>query len=736
MRYGLLFFFILVGFSGSAQKDSTVNALNEVVVKATRASIKTGMAFTEVRKEQLEKQNLAQDLPFLLNQQPSVVVTSDAGAGIGYTGIRIRGTDPTRINVTINGVPYNDSESQGVFWVNMPDISSSISSVQIQRGVGTSTNGAGAFGATINVNTLQYESEPYGEINTTVGSFNTLKTNVMASTGLLSNGFVLDARMSRIVSDGWVDRASSNLRSFYLSGGWYGKNSFVRMNVFSGKERTYQSWYGIPESLAKGDEVGLQNFIDRNFIDSEFAAKMRASGRQFNWYQYENEVDNYQQDHYQLIASFKVGENWRFNPTLHYTYGRGFFEQFRAGESFTDYGLSNLQIGETLVTETDLVRRKWLDNHFYGTVWSLDYEGKGPLQATLGGGWNQYLGDHFGDVIWAQFASDGAKDFRWYENLGEKQDFNVFAKGTYQHTSKLNSYVDLQIRSVSLDINGTLDSQAETAVSQELLFFNPKAGFNFQVSSKNAIYGSFAVGNKEPSRQDFVDNPVNPPAHEQLLDLEIGYRYMTSSSLFEANFYNMQYRNQLVLTGNINDVGEAIRVNVPNSRRTGLELQYGHTPNKYLQWAINATFSDNKIREFEEVIVSYDGTENMVNTFENTHISFSPSLIAGGAISVLPSEGLEISLLPKYVGRQYLDNTSNINRSIDPYFVGDLRFTYDLPQSLFKNVRLSLLVNNLFNAVYEANGYTYSYNFEGVVTENFLYPQAGTNFLAALKWRF
>lgn len=720
-----------------AQVD-TLN-LNEVVVKSTRANAKTGMAYKDLSEKEIAKQNLGQDIPFLLNQMPSVVVTSDAGAGVGYTGIRVRGSDATRVNVTINGVPYNESESQGVYWVNMPDFASSVSSIQVQRGVGTSTNGAGAFGASINVNTLKYSQEPFAEINTSAGSFNTLKTNVLASTGLMNNHFVLDARLSRIVSDGFVDRASSDLKSFYVSGGFYDKQNFIRFNVFSGKENTYQSWNGIPESLAKGNANELQNFIDRNYYDDSFKMQLESAGRKYNWYQYENEVDNYQQDHYQLISSFKLGEHWRLNPTLHYTRGKGYYEQFRDGESFSDYGLENVLIGEEEITETDLIRRKWLDNNFYGGVWSLDYEGSGKLTGSFGGGWNKYDGDHFGEIIWAKYASNSNIRKRWYENTGVKTDFNVYAKGYYQFTQNLNAYLDLQYRNIGLKIDGTADALQRLQTNDKYDFVNPKLGLNLLLDNKNSLYTSFAVGNKEPSRQDIVDavSGTNKPKSENLQDFELGFRHLANNTQFEANAYFMNYKDQLVLTGAINNVGEAIRVNVPKSYRAGIELLIAQKINKKVLLSANATLSSNKIKDFTEVIVSYDGeTPNAVNNFSNTDIAFSPNLIFGGNISLTPIEGLEFALLPKYVGKQYLDNTSDESRQLDAFFVNDLRVNYSLKPKGLKNLTLSLLVNNLFNAEYESNGYTYSYIYYGQITENFVYPQAGTNFLMALKMRF
>ncbi len=733
-----------------AQEDSLSSVdLSEVVVRSTRATNKTGMAFSTIREKELKKQNLGQDIPFLLNQMPSVVVTSDAGAGVGYTGIRVRGSDATRVNVTINGVPYNDSESQGVYWVNMPDFASSVSSIQVQRGVGTSTNGAGAFGASVNVNTLKYSDEPFAEINTSVGSFSTLKTNVMASTGLMNKHFVLDARLSRIASDGFVDRASSDLKSFYVSGGFYDKENFVRLNVFSGKEITYQSWYGVPESLAKGDKAGFDEFIDRNYYDESFANELWTAGRTYNWYQYDNEVDNYQQDNYQLVSSFKLGQNWRFNPTLHYTYGRGYYEQFKDGEAFADYGLEDVSIGETVIDETDLIRRKWLNNHFYGAVWSLDYEGNSKLTGSVGGGWNRYEGDHFGEIIWALFASNSSIRDRWYENKGIKTDFNVYAKGFYQFTSAFNGYLDLQYRTVGLDINGTADALQTVITSDQFNFFNPKVGVNLDINKSSSAYASFAVGNKEPSRQDIVDaTSLAPcpdladcaqqgPRPENLQDFELGYRYLSKATQVQINGYFMNYKDQLVLTGAINNVGESIRVNVPESYRAGVEFQAAQQLGSKLLINANLTLSQNKIKNFTEVVVSYDGeTPNAVNQYQDTDIAFSPSVIAGGSVNFMPANGLEIALLPKYVGKQYLDNTSNENRVIDPFFVNDLRFNYTLNPSWAKEIGFSFLVNNLFNTKYESNGYTYSYLYYGQITENFLYPQAGTNFLAAVKLKF
>lgn len=698
-------------FTANAQDSTSIRQLNEVVVSATRANQKTGMAFTNVYQKDIKKVNLGQDMPFLLNQLPSVVVSSDAGAGVGYTGIRIRGTDPTRINVTLNGVPYNDSESQGTYWVNMPDFASSAQSIQVQRGVGTSTNGAGAFGASININTLGYEQDAYGETNFTVGSFNTLKTNVLASTGLLNNHFVVDARLSKLSSDGYIDRASSDLKSFYVSAGYYGKNSFVRFNAFSGKEKTYQAWEGVPESLLKTD-------------------------RTFNPYTYDNQVDDYQQDHYQLISSFKLNQHWTFNPILHYTKGRGFYEQFKPEDKYSNYGLPNVVIGTTTLKKTDIIRRKWLDNDFYGATYSFDYQSNKKFSANIGGAWNKYDGNHFGEIIWAKNASTADMRYRWYESNALKTDFNIYTKGYYQVSEALNFFADLQYRTVNYDMNGTGDKRQDITQKADYKFFNPKFGVNYQVSKTTSVYASYAVGNKEPSRQDFVDNAPKAPLAENLQDLEVGYRLVGTKLSFDANFYYMNYKNQLVLTGQVNGVGEAIRVNVPKSYRTGLELSATVKLAEKWKLAANTTFSQNKIKNFTETIVNYDGDADKINKFTKTDISFSPNFIAGGQLSYNPAKNVELAWMTKYVSKQFMDNTSDVNRSLNAFFVNDIRASYTIKPKIVKELTFSLLVNNIFNHLYESNGYTYSYIYDKqVTTENFYYPQAGTNFLLAVKVR-
>lgn len=728
---------ILTSMPSFAQKLDTLQQLNEIIVKSTRANAKSGMVYTNVSQDEIKKLNVGQDLPFLLNQLPSVVVTSDAGGGVGYTGIRIRGSDPTRINVTLNGIPYNDSESQGVFWVNMPDFASSVQSIQVQRGVGTSTNGAGAFGASLNVNTLQLNREAFAEVNLSGGSFNTFKTNFIASSGLLNDRFVFDARLSKIGSDGFVDRASSDLQSYYLSGGYYHKNTMIRLNHFAGKERTYQAWNGIPQALAKGDMAGIDAFIERNYYDEDYKKGMLASGRKFNHYNYENEVDNYEQSHWQLISSFQLGQNWRFNPTLFYTKGDGYYEQYRSNGKLGDYNLNPVIIGGETISRTDIIRRKHLDNSFYGGVWALDYEGKRKLTGTLGGGYTYYDGGHFGEVIWAKFASNGNINHRYYDNNSTKSDFNFYGKAYYNFAINWNAYVDLQYRSVSFDMLGTGDVLQNLNFNNSWNFFNPKFGLTYQVTDNSSAYFSYAKGTKEPNRTDFVDTAPNVPNPEKLHDFEAGYKVNGAKWAAEANLYYMNYQDQLVLTGQINQVGEAIRVNVPKSYRAGIELQFGGKVTDKLSLMANLAISRNKIKDFTYTVASSDDVSpDEVTNYKDTDISFSPNIISGGNITYAITKGLSVSLLPKYVGKQFLDNTESENKKLDGYFISDLNLSFTPKAEKLKDLNFTLLVNNIFNKKYESNGYTYSYIYGTKITENFVFPQAGTNFLLGARVRF
>ncbi len=698
--------------------------VDTVLVAATRAEANSATAYTNVSKEELDKLNLGQDVPILLDFTPSVVTTSDAGAGIGYTGIRVRGSDATRVNVTLNGIPLNDSESHGTFWVDLPDFASSVENIQIQRGVGTSTNGAGAFGASVNIQTLGLRTEPYAEYNGTYGSFNTLKNSVQFGTGVLKDHFTIDGRLSKITSDGYIDRASSDLKSFFFSAAYHDANNILRLNVFSGKEITFQAWNGVPEELLE-------------------------TNRTFNEFTYDNQVDNYQQDHYQLHYARQISDQLSANIALHYTHGQGYFEQYKEGEDIADYGLVNTDVfqiseGDTaLVESSDLIRRRWLDNDFYGFTYALKYQNE-KLNATLGGAWNNYVGDHFGEVIWAQFMGNGSIRQRYYDNTGEKSDFNTFLKATYFLNTNLSIFGDIQFRTINYQVDGLHNSAGEIDLETSFNFINPKVGVRYAFSPQQNVYASFSIGNREPNRDNIIDNP-EPAKAERLHDLEVGYQYKTLNYALGINGYWMNYKDQLVLTGNLNDVGEVLQQNVDKSQRMGIELIAKVRPINKLEWAVNATFSRNKIDAFTQntsiFTPDWDYLGDTSIVYNDTDISFSPNIITASTLTYQPLRGLEISWLSKYVGSQFMDNTSNENRKLDAYWVNHLRLGYTFKTPLFKEIGINFMVNNLFNAMYESNGYTYFILFNesnqtAPTNYNFYYPQAGTNFLAGLKVKF
>jgi len=708
---------------------------NEVVVSAIRADKSTPTTFTTVTQEEISKNNLGQDLPWLLDQTPSIVTTSDAGAGVGYTSMRIRGSDQTRINVTVNGIPLNDPESQGVFWVNMPDFASSIDNVQIQRGVGTSTNGAAAFGATVDLQTAQRNDSAYAELNNSYGSFNTWKHTLKAGTGLIKNKFAFDARLSRITSDGYVDRATSDLKSFFVSGAYYGKTTIVRANVFSGVEKTYQAWWGVPQDLLQ-------------------------TNRTYNYYNYPNETDNYQQDHYQLFVSQEITKKLLLNAAGHYTYGRGYYEQYRGPEynndlgfnstqRFSAYGLENVIIGNDTITRTSLIRQRWLDNHFYGMTYSLKYDNLKKWNLTVGGAWNVYDGAHFGEIIWAQYASNGAMGHRFYDNKGLKKDRNMYAKWNYFPVKKIGLFLDVQYRNVDYSVVGTEIGQATLDVDVQYHFFNPKAGLSYKINQRNNLYASFAIGNREPVRRDFIDNPLNQdPQHETLRNLETGYQFASQKFSFVANYFLMHYKNQLVLTGELNDVGAFVRTNVPVSYRIGIELQAQWKIHRKFWWSANFTYSENKIKEFTEYLYVYDENYSVVDIEEtilkNRDIALSPRFIGGSIFTYMPVKNIELAFITKYVGKQFLDNTQNEERQLNAYVVNNFRVVYRFvpKKNWMDEINFHLLLNNIFNTLYENNGYTLSEAYlnsdqsRSRVDYNYYYPQAGFNFMLGVGLKF
>ena len=731
LRKKLFYFLLLLPFIAYTQElnDSIKirKILREVNVNSLRASEKTPVAFTNLNKLDIEKENLGQDLPYVISLTPSVVVTSDAGAGIGYTSFRVRGSDPTRINVTVNGIPLNDSESQGVWWVNMPDFISSIENIQIQRGVGTSTNGASAFGASINLQTDRLQKKPYFLINNTIGSFTTIKNNIEFGTGILNNKFTFDVRLSKISSDGYIDRANSNLKSLYFQSAYLGKDYIIKSILFTGNERTYQAWNGVP-----------LNYLDFN--------------RTFNYYTYENEVDNYEQTHYQLHYIKNISDITNLNIALHFTHGEGYYEQEKKEENLLDYGLNNIIISNDTIFTTDLIRRKWLNNDFGGATYSLHHE-MGKLNLIFGGASNRYSGQHYGNIIWAKYASNGAINHQYYWNKAEKFDNNFYAKANYKYSDATNLYIDLQRRSIrylfeGYDENGEAGEQKVTHA-----FFNPKFGVFHDLSHKQSVYISFGVANKEPNRDDYVNNKQDDhPSHETLYDTEIGYKKIGEKFSIGINLYNMQYKNQLVLTGEINDVGAYRRANIEESYRKGIEFEAYYNLNNKTTWAGNMSLSENKIISHSEFVDNWDTWEQEVIDYNNTDLAFSPNIIWASTLNYKLSSNTNIDLITKYVGAQFIDNTSSENRMIEDYLLNHLRISYKWDSKIFSTSKLTLQINNLLNNEYVSNAWVYRFisdNWDPREDDPYVnideergynmagyFPQAKRNFLLALTLGF
>ena len=712
-RFFNLFFilFSLFSFSQETQKDTTkINTLNDVIVSSVRAKDKNPITFTNVSKQELAPRNLGQDIPILLNYLPSVVTTTDAGNGIGYTYMRVRGADGSRINVTLNGIPFNDSESQGTFFVNLPDFASSLESVQLQRGVGTSTNGAGAFGASLNLQTKSFQEKAYAEISNSVGSFASRKHTLAFGTGL-HNNFEMNARISNIASDGFIDRASSNMFGYFFNANYITEKSQVKFMAFGGKEKTYQAWYGIE------DREKLEN--DRTFNPAGMYTD--ASGNvQF----YDDETDNYWQNHFQLHWAEKWSEKWISNVAFHYTIGKGYFEQYREDENLADYNLPAFNGNFT----SDLVRKRWLDNDFFGTTFSLNYK-TAKTDLLIGGAANRYLGNHFGEVVWTQNYVPNAN--RYYDDFGNKDDINFYTKASYNITNKLNLFTDLQYRMVFYQATSVKFSD----VNDTFRFFNPKAGLDYQLNDKNSFYGYFGIANKEPRRDDYENGSVKP---ERLFDYELGWKFNTKKVRLSANAFYMNYKDQLVLTGALNDVGAPIFTNSGKSYRVGLEVESSIAITNKLILNPNFTLSQNKNRDF------YFQRDGVLQNLGNTNIAFSPNFVFGNQIVLLPTKDFQISFLSKFVSEQYMGNIDSNRSKLDAYFVNDLNINYEWKLNKgIKSIVFSGLVNNIFNLEYESNGYFYTYDDDWsnpgsttTIEGTGFYPQAGINFLLGVNLKF
>ena len=683
--------------------------LATVELSGIKAGEKTPVAFTNISESEIEEANTGRDVAFLLQQTPSVVATSDAGAGIGYTQFRVRGSDGTRINVTVNGIPMNDSESHTVWWVNTPDLMSSSSEMQLQRGVGTSTNGAGAFGASLNMQTSDYAQRPSGGLHLGGGSLNSKRFTANLGSGLINNHFWIDARLSKITSDGYVDRASSDLTSHYLSAGFYNDKTMIKAVYFGGTQETYQAWNGV-------DSATFASNPTFNSAGALYDQNWNVTGY------YDNEVDHYTQDHYQLHWSQILNESWNFNLSLHYTYGRGYYEQYKQNQGFKDYGLEPIYIGQDTIDQTDLIRRKWLDNDFYGTVFNVTYH-KNKLNLILGGGLNQYDGRHYGEIIWARFASSSEIRDQYYNSTSQKNDYNFYAKAEYNLNEKWSLFGDFQLRKVDYSSSGTDDDFAFSFVDNHL-FFNPKAGVNWEVGENERMYLSYAVANKEPNRTDLLyADPNKKPLAEQLQDVELGYQVGFEKVQFSANGFYMFYTNQLVLTGELDNVGNPIRENVGKSYRAGVELIAQFKFTDWLNWNVNTTFSTNKNVDYKEE------SGSGVQYFGNTQIAYSPQVVAASHLQFIPVNGLKLGLFSKYVGEQYLSNSDNARHKLPSFFINDIRISYDIPIKELKMLQAYFNVYNVFDVKYASNGYTWG-------ATPYYYAQAGINFMAGIVLKF
>ena len=702
------------------QDTTKIQILNEVLVKSIRVDSDSPITHSNVDKEELAKTNLGQDIPVLLNYLPSVVTTTDAGAGIGYTYIRVRGSDASRVNITINGIPYNDSESQGTFWVNMPDFASSIENLQLQRGVGTSTNGSGSFGASLNILSDALSEDAYSEIGLAGGSFNSQKYNVKFSTGLLNDHIEISGRLSKITSDGYIDRASSDLKSYFLQGAFIDDNTLIKALVFGGKEKTYQAWYGIDAETLKNDRTFNPAGM---YTDDDGNIKF-----------YDNETDNYSQDHYQFFWNQKINNNWTTNLGLNYTYGRGYYEQYREDDDFEFYDFEPIEIGGEVINTTDLIRRRWLDNDYYVINTNINYK-KDQLDITAGAFYSHYNGDHFGEVIWAKYASNSEIRDRYYEGNGKKNEFTIFSKATYKFNKKWTAYGDLQGRFLTYKTSGLTSDRVPLEVDEKYNFFNPKAGLTYELSNKNQLYASYGRAHREPRRADF-ENGITKS--EKLDDYELGWRFKAKKNTINTNVYFMNYKDQLVLTGAIDDTGAPLRATSGKSYRFGIEIDAVFLICDNFRILPNLALSNNKNIDF---VSSIDG--ELVN-LGATNLSFSPNIVAGNKFEYEPVKNLQLGWYSKYVGEQYMGNVDSDVSKLDAYFINDFNVSYKIDNLPFLGeIVITGLINNILNVEYVSNGYYYTYddtwtdpNAIKTIEGTGYYPQATINFLIGATVKF
>ena len=706
--------------------DDGIILKDEIKVISTRAKYNSPFAFTNISKSFIEKNNSGKDIPFLINSTPSTYSTSDAGNGIGYTGVRIRGSDATRINVTINGIPYNDSESHGVFWVNVSDLASSANSIQVQRGVGSSTNGGGAFGGTVSIKTGKASEDFKLKYSSSAGSYKSFKNTLELNSGLIKNKINMNLRLSKINSDGYVDRATSDLKSYYASASYYSDKTSIDLINFSGKERTYQSWWGTPEGRINNDIEEMNNVIANNGYSDEQADNLLNSGRTFNYYTYDNQTDNYQQDHYQMHFNHDISNTANLHLALHYTYGRGYYEEFREDDNLSNYYdfLENKSL--------DLVRRRWLSNHFYGLTYSFSKKFD-KSEINIGGALNEYDADHFGEIIQPQLMVSEP----YYFSKSFKKDGNIFIKYNLNITKSAELFTDIQLRGYSHKMKGNDNDKSIIDVDKNNIFFNPKIGLTKSLNDKVILYGSVAVANREPIRSDYIDSKIEPK-HESLVNIELGKGFNYNIGSFNTNLYLMEYNNQLITTGEVNDVGAYIRENVKKSRRFGVEFtNVLNTKDFYVNSSLS--LSRNLVYNFNETLYDYGADFSQYNIIENkydiTDLAFSPGVLLNNHFEWKANKFLSFILNSKYVGKQYLDNTSNEKRVLKDFLINDFKIQTNLTNNVFNNLFFKIEINNIFNVKYSSNGYTFGYygGMDYEVRENYFYPQATRNIMFSIS---
>ncbi len=731
---GLLLFSAALLGSNIAMAQATdsikVVSMQEIVVSSVRADATTPTAHVELDKGIIQKANYGQDMPFLLTMTPSVVATSDAGNGIGYTSLRIRGTDPSRINITTNGVPLNDSESHSVYWVNLPDLASSLNSVQVQRGVGSSTNGAGAFGGSIDMSTDRLSSQSSAVVDLSAGSFGTYRTSVGFGTGLIGDHWVFNGRLSKMHSDGYIDRASTDLNSYMLQAGYYNGGTMIKFMTFGGSEETYHAWNGLDASLINTDRT----YNSCGEIEN-------ADGEVVGFY--DNQIDKYDQTHYHLVLSQRLSSKWNLDATLHYTDGEGYYEEYKNDRDLAEYSLADENN-----TSSNLIRRKLMDNDFFGVVGSLSYDYE-DVHFVVGGAANRYVGDHFGNVIWVQnYSGELDENHEYYRNQGKKDDVNIYAKLNYSLTPSLSLYADMQARYIGYTIEGENDkwdwstgAAQLLSVDEKYLFANPKAGLNYQIADGSRLYGSFAMASKEPTRNNFTDaKSTEMPRPETLYDYELGYTYSSARFSAGVNLYYMNYKDQLILTGETNEIGELLADNVEKSYRTGVELTAAVQIAKNLKWSGNATLSRNKIQDYVTYVDAFDENwdwSQQVDELGEVNISYSPNITAASLFEFTKGR-FYAALQSNYVGEQYLANTNDEDLLLESYFVSNLRasYTFTVPQ-VSDSVTLGLSINNIFNREYSSSGFSWSCYEQGSKANYLWYtPQATCNFMLNLSVKF